>query len=364
MASNEYVIPEHYEDLTPAPQLDQKTLNKMAWRSCFLQASFNYERMQAAGWLYSIIPGLEKIHTNKNDLAASMSHNLEFFNTHPFLVTFVMGIVLSLEQNKVDIPTIRAVRVAAMGPLGGIGDALFWLTLVPITAGITSNMAINGNAAAPIIFLVIFNVVQFALRFWLMNWSYKLGTSAIDALTANMQAFTRAASIMGVFVVGCLVVTMGGTQINLQIPNGTTRGLAPTTVIVSEKEAENFTGMEGIDTETAEAGTIAMTDEDGNATDVYIFQNDRLIDKLEDVGTFNTADAEQTDEDKEIFVNQQKKIAAFNAYVKKNAIATVGISKPEHSEEAAPPPPLELPPMESEQEMEVTYHISDPLADL
>lgn len=265
MASNEYVIPEHYEDLTPAPQLDQKTLNKMAWRSCFLQASFNYERMQAAGWLYSIIPGLEKIHTNKNDLAASMSHNLEFFNTHPFLVTFVMGIVLSLEQNKVDIPTIRAVRVAAMGPLGGIGDALFWLTLVPITAGITSNMAINGNAAAPIIFLVIFNVVQFALRFWLMNWSYKLGTSAIDALTANMQAFTRAASIMGVFVVGCLVVTMGGTQINLQIPNGTTRGLAPTTVIVSEKEAENFTGMEGIDTETAEAGTIAMTDEDGNA---------------------------------------------------------------------------------------------------
>lgn len=265
MASNEYVIPEHYEDLTPAPQLDQKTLNKMAWRSCFLQASFNYERMQAAGWLYSIIPGLEKIHTNKNDLAASMSHNLEFFNTHPFLVTFVMGIVLSLEQNKVDIPTIRAVRVAAMGPLGGIGDALFWLTLVPITAGITSNMAINGNAAAPIIFLAIFNVVQFALRFWLMNWSYKLGTSAIDALTANMQAFTRAASIMGVFVVGCLVVTMGGTQINLQIPNGTTRGLAPTTVIVSEKEAENFTGMEGIDTETAEAGTIAMTDEDGNA---------------------------------------------------------------------------------------------------
>ncbi len=58
---------------------------------------------------------------------------------------------------------------------------------------------------------------------------------------------------------------MGGTQINLQIPNGTTRGLSATTVIVSEKEAENFTGMEGIDTETAEAGTIAMTDEDGNA---------------------------------------------------------------------------------------------------
>ena len=113
----------NYRDLAPAKPLDKGTLNKMVWRSCFLQASFNYERMQAAGWLYAIIPGLKKIHTNKEDLAASMEHNLEFFNTHPFLVTFVMGIVLSLEQQKADIPTIRAVRVAAMGPLGGIGDA-------------------------------------------------------------------------------------------------------------------------------------------------------------------------------------------------------------------------------------------------
>ena len=95
-----YNIPEKYQDLTPAPQLDKKTLNKMVWMSCFLQASFNYERMQAAGWLWGILPGLQKIHTNKEDLKASMAHNLDFLNTHPFLVTFVMGIVLSLEQNK------------------------------------------------------------------------------------------------------------------------------------------------------------------------------------------------------------------------------------------------------------------------
>ena len=138
-----------YKNLTPAPDLDQKTLNKMAWRSCFLQASFNYERMQAAGWLYSILPGLEKIHTDKDDLATSMTHNMEFFNIHPFLVTFAMGICMSLEQNKADIPTIRAVRVSLMGPLGGIGDALFWMTLVPILAGITSQMAIAGNIAGP-----------------------------------------------------------------------------------------------------------------------------------------------------------------------------------------------------------------------
>ena len=264
MASNEFVVPAQYEDLTPAPQVDSKTLNRMALRSYWLQSSFNYETMQSGGWLFAMIPGLEKVHTNKNDLAASMYHNLDFINTHPFLVTFVMGIVLSLEQNKLDTQTIRAVRISAASPLGGIGDALFWLTLVPITAGITSNMAIEGNIAAPFIFLLIFNLAQAACRFGLMKWAYKVGTGAIDALTANMQAFTRAASILGVFVVGALTITMGGTQINLTIPNGTTRSLAANTVVVSNEDAENFTDLEGIDTETAEPGTMALTDVDGN----------------------------------------------------------------------------------------------------
>ncbi len=193
----------------------------MVWRSLNLQGSFNYERMQAGGWLYGILPGLEKIHgDNEEDLKISMQHNLEFFNTHPFLVTFVMGIVLSLEQQKADINTIRAVRVAAMGPLGGIGDAIFWFTLVPITAGITANMAISGSVAGPILFLLIFNVVQFGIRFWLMGWSYKLGAKAIETLTANAKEFTRAASMLGVFVVGALTSNYGGTTIKTVIPNG------------------------------------------------------------------------------------------------------------------------------------------------
>ena len=234
-------IPNNYKDQQPADTLDKKTLNKMVWRSLNLQGSFNYERMQAAGWLYGIIPGLKKIHKNDDDLAASMSHNMEFFNTHPFLVTFVMGIILSLEQNKVDIPTIRAVRVAAMGPLGGIGDALFWFTLVPITAGITSQMALEGNIFAPILFLLIFNIFQFGIRFWLMHWSYNLGTSAIDMLTENAKECTRAASILGVFIVGALTVTYGSTNVsNFAIHTGHTQEPVEIVEMVSESDLEMY----------------------------------------------------------------------------------------------------------------------------
>lgn len=70
-----------------------------------------------------------------------------------------------------------------------------------------------------------------------------------------------------------------------------------------------------------------IPDEEGKYDEVFIYQNGMLIDTLENVGTFNTADVEQTEEDKAIFLKQQKKIASFNRYVKDNAINHVGVLK-------------------------------------
>lgn len=72
-----------------------------------------------------------------------------------------------------------------------------------------------------------------------------------------------------------------------------------------------------------------IPDEHGEYDEVYIYQNDRYIDTLEYIGTFNTADAEQTDEDREIFTAQQKKIAAFRKYVNDNEITSVGVQEQE-----------------------------------
>lgn len=97
MASNTQVLPSAnvtekpvidsndniYEDQRIGAELTKKDINRVAWRSMLLQASFNYERMQASGWLYGILPALKKIHTNKNDLARAMKGHMGFFNTHP-----------------------------------------------------------------------------------------------------------------------------------------------------------------------------------------------------------------------------------------------------------------------------------------
>lgn len=103
-----------------------------------------------------------------------------------------------------------------------------------------------------------------------------------------------------------------------------------------------------------------LTNDEGEITDMYIFQNDRLIDRLEDVGTYNTADAEQTDEDKDIFVAQQKKIADFNSYVSRNAIKGVGVAKAEPIVDLSLET-LELPDIDTEPEEHISYHIPNAL---
>lgn len=70
-----------------------------------------------------------------------------------------------------------------------------------------------------------------------------------------------------------------------------------------------------------------LPDEEGLPTDVYLYQGDRYIDKVERVETFNRVMAEQTDEDVVKFIEQQKKVAGFRKYVTDNAIRRVGVVK-------------------------------------
>ena len=69
--------------------------------------------------------------------------------------------------------------------------------------------------------------------------------------------------------------------------------------------------------------------------DVYIYQNGVLLDMLSNVGTFNTAEAEQTEADKLIMTNQNKLISQFDAMTKKEAIAPVVVMKAETTKKIA-----------------------------
>lgn len=214
MESNKYQDKEVRKVITPS------ILNKMAIRSFFCQGAFNMERMQAAGWLYSLNPGLKEIHKDKSDLSKSMKMHLEFFNTHPLLITFILGLVIAMEENKEDVDTIRAIKVSTMGPLGGIGDSLFWLTFLSISAGLGASFALQGSIVGPIIFFILFNAMQFSLKFGLMHYGYKTGVNSMSVLKENTQKFTKSITILGLTVVGAMIASFINLTTKVVIPAG------------------------------------------------------------------------------------------------------------------------------------------------
>ena len=102
-------------------EISKKDITRLGFRSSLLQASFNYERMQAGGFTWAMLPILKKIYKDdKPGLSAAMKDNLEFINTHPNLVGFLMGLLISMEEKGENRDTIKGLKVALFGPIAGI----------------------------------------------------------------------------------------------------------------------------------------------------------------------------------------------------------------------------------------------------
>jgi PTS system galactosamine-specific IID component len=198
--------------------LDKKDITKLAFMSMFLQASFNYERMQAGGFLCSQLPALKKIYKDdKEGLSAAMKDNLEFINTHPNLVGFLMGLLISMEEAHADRSTIKGLKLALFAPIAGIGDAIFWFTILPIVAGISASMAIEGSVVGPIIFFLTY-VVIYILRFVWTHLGYNLGTKAVGTIVEGAERIGKAATILGCTVIGALIANYVNISVALEIP--------------------------------------------------------------------------------------------------------------------------------------------------
>ncbi|MDO5516008.1 MAG: PTS system mannose/fructose/sorbose family transporter subunit IID [Clostridium sp.] len=192
-------------------KLSKKDRISVWWRSTFLQGSWNYERMQNGGWAYAMIPAIKKLYKSKEDRAAALKRHLEFFNTHPYVASPVLGVTLALEEERangaqIDDKTIQGVKVGMMGPLAGIGDPVFWFTVRPILGALGASLAMNGNILGPIIFFLAWNAIRMAFTWYTQEFGYKAGSRISDDLSGGvLQDITKGASILGMFILGSLV---------------------------------------------------------------------------------------------------------------------------------------------------------------
>lgn len=192
-------------------ELSKKDRLAVAWRSTFLQGSWNYERMQNGGWCYAMIPAIKKLYKDPEDRKAALKRHLEFFNTHPYVASPVLGVTLALEEDRangaaVDDVAIQGVKIGMMGPLAGVGDPVFWFTVRPMLGALGASLALGGNILGPILFFVLWNAIRWGFMWYTQEFGYRAGSKITEDLSGGLlQDITKGASILGMFVLAALV---------------------------------------------------------------------------------------------------------------------------------------------------------------
>ena len=163
-----------------------KKLGKKELRSLFLRSfstshAWHFERQQHMAFCWSMIPAIKKLYDRPEDRIAAYQRHLEFYNCHTTI----------------------------MGPLAGIGDSLIGGTLRIIATGIAGGLCMAGSPFGPLLFLLIFNAVNIALRCLGVKYGYGLGENIISKVSdpSTMQKLTCALSIVGLMVIGGMIAT-------------------------------------------------------------------------------------------------------------------------------------------------------------
>ena len=210
--------------MTEKIQLSLSDRKKVCWRSTFLQGSWNYERMQNLGWAYAMIPAIKKLYTKKEDQAAALERHLEFFNTHPYVASPILGVTLALEEERangaeIDDTAIQGVKIGMMGPLAGIGDPVFWFTVRPILGALGASLAMTGNIVGPLLFFIGWNAIRMAFLWYTQEFGYKAGSEITKDMSGGiLQDITKGASILGMFILAVLVQRWVSITFSVNLP--------------------------------------------------------------------------------------------------------------------------------------------------
>lgn len=194
---------------------DKKMLKKVFWRTMTLSSTYNYERMQALGYLYTMIPVIDRYNKDKEDRLEGYKRHYELFNTTPTMGGFITGLSASMEKEAAedknfDKSSINAVKLSLMGPFAGIGDSIFQGSLRIISLGIGVALAAQGSILGVLIHLLLYNVLAHLLRYYGVFAGYNMGSSFLKSASENgaLGKLTKGAGIVGLMTVGAMTCSM------------------------------------------------------------------------------------------------------------------------------------------------------------
>jgi len=204
-----------------AKKLTKGDIFNMFIRSNFLLGSFNFERVQALGYCFIMLPAIKRLYAPGPERNAALKRHLEWFNTQPFCSAPILGVTGAMEEEKanganIEGNSISGVKVGLMGPFAGVGDPIFWGTIRPVLAALGASLALNGSVLGPLFFFLAFNAIRLPVKYFGLKYGYVKGREILADLGGNrIQKLTESASILGLFIMGALVCKW--TNINVPI---------------------------------------------------------------------------------------------------------------------------------------------------
>jgi PTS system mannose-specific IID component len=192
-------------------KLSEQALKKASSRHNWaLQWCWNYERMQASGFAYAMVPVLQELYDNNDEVCENLERHMQFYNCHPGGSSVIMGAAVALEEGY-ETDMSDSIKVALMGTLASIGDTIKAVLVKPIAYIIAAGLAAEGSfLSLPVIILPL--LALFLARWPLFTWGYKRSVAILEDIEGNTDFNTlrKAAQILGLTVVGGFVPSMIG----------------------------------------------------------------------------------------------------------------------------------------------------------
>ena len=207
-------------------KLSKAALKKaIARHNWALQWCWNYEKMQAAGYAYAMVPVIKELYDGEEEQCRQLERHMQFYNTHPGASALIFGAGGALEEGGQ--PEVHdSLKVALMGPLAGIGDTIQAVLVTPPFNIIAAGLASEGNAIGAILASTLPLLVLFGIRWPLFNYGYKQGANVINDVSGagTIDKLQVGANILGVTVMGGFVPSMIGVKMPVKLGSDLTIG--------------------------------------------------------------------------------------------------------------------------------------------
>jgi len=169
-------------------RIRKRDLIVVFFRSFFIQAAWNYERMLSLGFCYCLIPIAKRLFDNEDKVSEFLKRHLDFFNSHPYMANYALGAVANIEQQAIiknwdDSKPVEVFKKRVIGPLGAIGDTLFWQLLLPFLGVVGVVSLIFFKIWGALVFLLIYNFFHISARIRGLTKSYQKGFDIIRDLS-------------------------------------------------------------------------------------------------------------------------------------------------------------------------------------